>query len=319
MNANPNDPQLPGERRRDRIADLVGRRGFVRTAELAREFRLSEVTIRTDLESLAADGLLSRVHGGALSLDRPVVERPFEEESSIGIEAKRAIGVAAASLVRSGDCVVLDVGTTTTQIALALLERHDLEGVVVVTNGLTIALALEQAVPRFTVIVSGGTLRPLQHSLVNPLATSVFSSITADVAFIGCTGVDVAHGATNVNLPETDLKRLMTQTARRSYLVADGAKLSDAHLGVIAPLATFEALITAGADPAHVDELRAAGLAVVEADDIDATGLGEVGGGEAGHARDDADADADADAVAGDDTETDAATVGVDRTRGDHR
>jgi len=260
----PQPAALPGERRRDRIADLVGRRGFVRTAELAREFRLSEVTIRTDLESLAADGLLSRVHGGALSVDRPA-ERPFEEESSVSTEAKRAIGVEAASLVRSGDCVVLDVGTTTTQIALALLERHDLEGVVVVTNGLTIALALEQAVPRFTVIVSGGTLRPLQHSLVNPLATSVFASVTADLAFIGCTGVHALHGVTNVNLPETDLKRLMTQTARRSYIVADGSKLGEAHLGVIGPLDTFEALITAGADEAPVAELRRAGLAVVTA------------------------------------------------------
>jgi len=256
---------LPGERRRDRIADLVGRRGFVRTAELAREFRLSEVTIRTDLESLAADGLLSRVHGGALSVDRPA-ERPFEEESSVSTEAKRAIGVEAASLVRSGDCVVLDVGTTTTQIALALLERHDLEGVVVVTNGLTIALALEQAVPRFTVIVSGGTLRPLQHSLVNPLATSVFASVTADLAFVGCTGVHAVHGVTNVNLPETDLKRLMTQTARRSYIVADGSKLGEAHLGVIGPLDTFEALITAGAVEAQVADLRRAGLTVVETD-----------------------------------------------------
>jgi len=270
VNANSVEQPLPGERRRDRIADLVGRRGFVRTAELAREFRLSEVTIRTDLESLAADGLVSRVHGGALSVDRPVVERPFEEESAIGIDAKRDIGVRAAALVRSGDCVVLDVGTTTTQIALALLDRHELEGVVVVTNSLTIALALEQAVPRFTVIVSGGTLRPLQHSLVNPLATTVFSAITADIAFIGCTGVHVDHGATNVNLPETDLKRLMVSTARRSYIVADGSKLGEAHLGVIGALDAFEGLVTAGAEAHRVAALRAAGLTVVEADPDDA-------------------------------------------------
>nr|WP_199861675.1 DeoR/GlpR family DNA-binding transcription regulator [Frigoribacterium sp. CFBP 8766] len=270
---------MPGERRRGRIADLVGRRGFVSTSELAREFRLSEVTIRTDLESLAAEGLLSRVHGGALSVDRPV-ERPFEEESAVGTDAKKAIGVLAASLVRSGDCVVIDVGTTTTQIALALLDRHDLEGVVVVTNGLTIALALEQAVPRFTVIVSGGTLRPLQHSLVNPLATSVFSSITADLAFIGCTGVHAEHGATNVNLPETDLKRLMTTTARRSYIVADGGKLGEAHLGVIGPLDRFEALITADAEAGQVDALRRAGLEVVEAE------LPDDGPGPAGSADD---------------------------------
>ncbi|WP_460512097.1 DeoR/GlpR family DNA-binding transcription regulator [Frigoribacterium salinisoli] len=264
------EPASPGRApaglRRERIADLVARRGFVRTAELAREFRLSEVTIRTDLEQLVAGGLVARVHGGALSTDRRAAERPFEEESEVGAEAKRAVAVTAAALVRSGDCVVLDVGTTTTQIALALLERADLHDVVVVTNGLTIALALEQAVPRFTVVVSGGTLRPLQHSLVDPLASSVLASITADIAFIGCTGVHARHGVTNVNLPETDVKRLMTATARRSYIVADGSKLGEAHIGVIGPLAAFEGLVTAGAAPGAVAELRAAGLTVVEAD-----------------------------------------------------
>lgn len=264
----------PAQVRRDRIADIVARRGFVRTAELAREFRLSEVTIRTDLDALVAGGLVSRVHGGALSGDRRAVERPFEEESAVGTEAKRAIAVAAARLVRSGDCVVLDVGTTSTQIALALVDRADLHDVVVVTNGLTIALALEQAVPRFTVIVSGGTLRPLQHSLVDPLATTVLSAITADLAFIGCTGIDVRSGVTNVNLPETDVKRLMTRTARRSWIVADGSKLGEAHVGVIGPLDAFEGLVTAGADAADVAELRAAGLTVVEADATEADRAG---------------------------------------------
>jgi len=267
----------PAEVRRERIARLVTRRGFVRTAELAREFRLSEVTIRSDLEALVPGGLVSRVHGGALATDRRPVERPFEEESAVGAEHKRAIGVAAAALVRPGDCVVLDVGTTPTQVALALVERDDLHDVVVVTNGLTIALALEQAVPRFTVVVTGGTLRPLQHSLVDPLASTVLASVTADVAFIGCTGVDARVGATNVNLPETDVKRLMTRTARRSFLVADGGKLGQAHLGVIGPLDDFAGLLTAGADSEAVAELRAAGLSVVEADRDDAEGAGGAG------------------------------------------
>ncbi|RKR75404.1 DeoR/GlpR family DNA-binding transcription regulator [Frondihabitans australicus] len=260
---------LDARRRRDRILAIVETHGFARTADLARQLGTSEVTVRSDFAALEADGRLTRVHGGALPSTGAPVERPFEEVQATGAEAKRAIGVRAASLVRSGQCVVLDVGTTTTRIAEALLERTDLTDVTVVTNGLTIALALERAVPRFTVIVTGGTLRPLQHSLVNPLAQSVFETVTADLAFLGCTGVDASHGVTNVNLPETDLKRVMVRVARRSYVVADGSKIGTAHLGVIGPLASFDGLITAGADASSIDELRAAGLAVIEADTPD--------------------------------------------------
>jgi DeoR family transcriptional regulator of aga operon len=257
-------------RRRDQIAGVVEAHGFARTIDLAREFGISEVTIRSDFDALAATGRVVRVHGGAMSSEQSPVERPFEEESTVRADAKRAIGVRAASMVRSGQCVVLDVGTTSAQIAVALLERTDLVDVTVVTNGLTIALALERAVPRFTVIVTGGTLRPLQHSLVNPLATSVLEGITADLAFIGCTGVDVVRGVTNVNLPETEVKRVLARTARRSFIVADGGKMGEAHLGVIAPLDFFSGLVTAGASAARVDALRAAGLVVIEADAQDA-------------------------------------------------
>jgi DeoR family transcriptional regulator of aga operon len=257
---------LASLRRRERIAETVQAQGFARTTDLARELGTSEVTVRSDFDALALAGRLSRVHGGALAVDSAPVERPFEEVSSVRADAKRAIGVRAASLVHSGQCVVLDVGTTTTQIAEALLERTDLTDVTIVTSGLTIALTLERAVPRFTVIVTGGTLRPLQHSLVNPLAQTVLEGIAADIAFLGCTGVDVDHGVTNVNLPETDVKRLMARTARRSYVAADGGKMGEAHIGVIGPLSSFDGLITAGADASKVDAIRRAGLAVIEAD-----------------------------------------------------
>lgn len=253
-------------RRRERIVAAVRAQGFARTADLARAVGTSEVTVRSDLEALALAGQLSRVHGGALAVEPSPVERPFEEVSAVRAEAKRAIGVRAASLVHSGQSVVLDVGTTTTQIAEALLDRTDLVDVTVVTSGLTIALALERAVPRFTVIVTGGTLRPLQHSLVNPLAQTVLEGIAADIAFIGCTGVDGDHGVTNVNLPETDVKRLMARTARRSFVVADGGKMGQAHIGVIGPLSSFDGLITAGADASKADAIRRAGLVVIEAD-----------------------------------------------------
>lgn len=260
-------PRVPlSATRRDRIVAVVEAHGFARTVDLARELGTSEVTVRSDFDSLAAAGRLVRVHGGAMSIEQSPVERSFEEVETLRIDAKRAIGARAAEIVRDGQCVVLDVGTTTTQIAQALLDRLDLVGVTIVTNSLVIALALEPAVPRFTVVVTGGTLRPLQHSLVNPLAMTVLEGLTADLAFIGCTGVDVRHGVTNVNLPETDLKRLMAKTAKRSFIVADGGKMGEAHLGVIGPLASFDGLITAGAEPATVEALRATGVSVIEAD-----------------------------------------------------
>ena len=122
-----------------------------------------------------------------------------------------------------GDTVLLHVGTTTTAIARALVARADLRDVTVVTNGLTVALVLERAWPRISVVVTGGTLRPLQHSLVNPLGTVLLDGLNASIAFIGCNGVDGAGGVTNVNLPEAEVKRAMLLSARRPVVVADGS------------------------------------------------------------------------------------------------
>ena len=109
---------------------------------------------------------------------------------------KAAIGRRAADLVWPGATVVLDVGTTTTAVARALLQRTDLEGVTVVTNGLTIASELEAALDRFTVMLTGGTLRRMQHSLVDPMAGLLLDQVHADLAIIGCNGVDPHAGVT---------------------------------------------------------------------------------------------------------------------------
>jgi DeoR family transcriptional regulator of aga operon len=141
--------------------------------------------------------------------------------------------------------------------------RDDLRDVTVVTNGLSIALALEPAIPRFTVVVTGGTLRPLQHSLVEPLASEVLERIRADVVFVGCTGVHPEAGVTNVNLPEATLKRRMLHAATRRVVVADSSKLGVVDLGRVAGTEEFDRLLTgAAAGGAVVERLEAAGLAV---------------------------------------------------------
>jgi DeoR family transcriptional regulator of aga operon len=192
------------------------------------------------------------------AIREPSLESAREQQS----QAKRAIGERTAALIQSGDSVFLDVGSTALAVAQAIVERRELHDVTVTTNGLSIALALEAALPRIAVIVTGGTLRPLQHSLVNPYASLLLESLRFDVAVIGCNGVDVAAGVTNVNLPETEVKRQAIRQAGRCILVADGSKLGAAELGVVGPLAAFDLLVTAAADEAEIARLTAAGLRV---------------------------------------------------------
>ena len=264
---------LPAPLRQDRIVSIVeGAPGMVRTAALAASLGTSEVTVRQDLAVLDQEARIRRVHGGAVRLGAGATERPFEETAVEHQVAKAAIGRAAAALVRSGECVVLDVGTTPAAVAEALVARTELVDVTVVTNSLTTALTLERAVPRFTVIVTGGTLRPLQHSLVAPFNNTLLPMIAADVVFLGGTGVDVAHGLTNVNLPETEAKRMLAATARRTVVVADGSKFGRAHIGVVRALEDIDVVVTAEVEADAVATIRAAGVEVVVADGEDTPG-----------------------------------------------
>jgi DeoR family transcriptional regulator of aga operon len=269
--SHPDREALPAHQRRERIQMLVDERGFVRVSELREAFGVSGVTARSDLDALEAAGSVQRVHGGAVPVPatgtgpRPDRETSFEEALAASVLPKQQIGVLGASLVSSGQSVILDVGTTTLAVARALLARTELTDVVVITNGLRIALELEQAIPRFTVIVTGGSLRPLQHSLVEPLAATVLEQVHADLAFIGCNGVDAERGVTNVNLPEAGVKTLMLAAATRAIIVADGSKLGRVHLGRIGALAAFDTLVTdAEASPDRLAPLRDAGLTVLQ-------------------------------------------------------
>jgi DeoR family transcriptional regulator of aga operon len=209
------------------------------------------------------------VHGGAVPASspssdaRPEREPSFEEALATSVRPKEAIGRAAAALVRSGQSVILDVGSTALQVARALRARDDLVDVTVFTNGLSIALELEHEIPRFTVIVTGGSLRPRQHSLVHPLAGSMLDHIHVDLAFLGCNGVDPVRGITNANLPEAEVKALAMRSAKRTVLVADASKLGRVDPAVIAPLDGFDLLVTAGEAPAgDLEALRVTGLDV---------------------------------------------------------
>ena len=247
------------EVRQDRMAGIILDEGFARVTDLAGRFGVSAVTVRADLTALEARVRVRRVRGGAV----PAGERPFESSQWEAPVQKSSIGVHAAAMLADGDTVILDVGTTTTAIARALVLRTDLRDVTVVTNGLNIALELEPAAPRISVVVTGGTLRPLQHSLVNPLGTVLLERLRASVAFVGCNGVDPEIGITNVNLPEAEVKRAMLLAARRRVIVADGSKVGAVELAKVCDIEEVNLLITdATADPGVVAEIATAGCRV---------------------------------------------------------
>jgi DeoR family transcriptional regulator, aga operon transcriptional repressor len=249
------------EVRQDRMAGIILDEGFARVTDLAGRFGVSAVTVRADLSALEARARVRRVRGGAVPLGER--ERPFESSQWEAPVQKSSIGVRAAAMIADGDTVILDVGTTTTAIARALVLRTDLRDVTVVTNGLNIALELEPAAPRISVVVTGGTLRPLQHSLVNPLGTVLLERLRASVAFVGCNGVDPEVGVTNVNLPEAEVKRAMLLAARRRVIVADGSKVGEVELAKVCDIEEVHLIITdPSADPEVLTEITAAGCQV---------------------------------------------------------
>ncbi|GAC1636126.1 MAG: DeoR/GlpR family DNA-binding transcription regulator [Ktedonobacteraceae bacterium] len=238
------DGEIPAEVRREQLLSFINAKDYVKVSDLSARFSVSEVTIRGDLDVLARHGHIRRIRGGAMPSAQSHSERPFEETRSTHVTEKALIGRAAASLVMSGETIILDVGTTTTAVAQELIKRTDLHDIVIFTNALNIALELERAIPRFTVVVIGGTLRPLQHSLVDPLGGIMLERINAHTVFLGCNGLDPIGGITNLNLPEADIKRRMLRAATRRIAVADGSKVGKIALAHLGDIDTIDLLIT---------------------------------------------------------------------------
>lgn len=256
-------PSLQATLRHQAITDILQSEGNVHVAEMAERLGVSAVTVRADLDFLESQQMLRRTRGGAVPMRPRRFEMPLELTSQTNADAKKRIGRAGAEMVRSGDTVIIDVGSTTTELAKAL--ARDLTDVVVVTNALNIALALETH-PGITVVVTGGTLRPLQHSLVAPFASLLLREVNADIAFIGCNGVDPEKGFTNTNLDEAEVKHSMIAAARRVIFLTDHSKLMNVATARVAPLDRADVLVTDdGASPDAVRRLRKAGIEVVVA------------------------------------------------------
>jgi len=249
------------DQRRARILELVRSHDFVRVADLGEMLGVSSVTVRGDLDVLAARGELRRIRGGAVSHEpRRAADREAEPDELIAI-ARRA-----AALVRDEECVFVGGGTFAPALGPALAERRGLSGVAVVTNDLAVASALQPTIPRLTVMVSGGTLARRQPSLVDPLGGLLFGHLHAHLALIAGDGVEAGAGVTAPDLGEAAVARQMLEAAERRVVLAAGASVGTVQMAPVCAIDEVDVLVTgAGAEPAALDALRARGMEVIGA------------------------------------------------------
>ncbi len=256
-------PNFSQQERMDEILRMLEARDSVQVAELAELFSISEVTVRSDLGSLAKQGLVARVRGGVRAIRQGNSEVGFDLRLRLDVERKRAIARAAAAMVDEGDAVALDSSTTAYYLALELRAKREL---VVVTNGLLVATALADA-PGITVVVTGGMLRLSAMSLVGDLGTDVLRTTRINKGFLGARGISLERGLMDLNPDEVRIKQEMADACEQVYGIFDGSKWHRSALLAFVMADDLTGIITDSSAPtAEVDAWREAGVEVMMVD-----------------------------------------------------
>ena len=238
--------------RHDTIVDAVTRQGSVRVRELAQELDVSEMTVRRDLDQLAARGLIEKVHGGATRIGNLSSFEPgFAAKQRRQRDEKDAIAQAALELVQPGSAIALTAGTTTWAFAKRLRSVRDLT---VITNAPSIAQALyANATPGITVVLTGGVRTP-SDALVGPVATGALASLHVDALFMGVHGMDEKLGYSTPNLAEAEMNQAFIRAARQVVVLADHTKWGTRGLAQITPLDSAHIVISDRQLPAKARE-----------------------------------------------------------------
>jgi DeoR/GlpR family transcriptional regulator of sugar metabolism len=239
--------------RRQKIFDLLKEDGSAKVIRLAKIFKVTEVTIRQDLEKLEQEGLIVKEHGGAYLKNMKDNVRSFVLLNTDNMDKKTAIGRKAASLIENGDSIILDSGSTTTEIAKQILGK---KGLTVITNALNIALLLG-ADPGIEVMVTGGEFKPPTLSLTGQKAADFLENIHVDKLFLATAGISLRSGLTYPSISDITVKKTMIEAADVTYLVADSTKIGKNSLASLGALSLIDYLITdPGIDPKHLDLFR---------------------------------------------------------------
>src|SRR5690349_171163 len=228
--------------RRLQISELVREHGSVQVTSLAKRFGVSMQTVRKDLRFLSDRGVMARAYGGAIDskvVGGPATEAPYEAKRTSHLEEKRRIGQRAAALVKAGDTIVIDSGTTGIQLAEALPNVE----VTVVTNDFGVLSSLAPK-SNINIVMLGGELRRKSMSFYGGLTVEALDALHVDKLFLGVDGFDLERGITTHYEPEALLNRKMVEAARTVVCIADSSKFGKVCLHRIIPVSAMHTLIT---------------------------------------------------------------------------
>ncbi len=250
------------EERQARIVEVARDQGRVEVARLATELDVTPETVRRDLTTLERQGLVRRVHGGAIPIERLGFEPAVATRAEVLTTEKERIAKAALALLPQEGSILLDAGTTTARLAAALPDDRELT---VVTNALDIAVTLANR-PNLTVLTLGGRVRGRTLAAVDVWALDALRETFVDVAFLGTNGISAQRGLTTPDPTEAAVKRAMIGAARRSVVLGDRTKVGADHLIRFGDLDQIDTFVTdAGLDLELAGELEATGIRVVRA------------------------------------------------------
>lgn len=227
--------------RRDKILEMLHEDGSAKVADLARIFKVTEVTIRQDLEKLEKEDLVIREHGGAYLKNIEDQVKGFSvAHQALHVDKKEKIAIKCLEFIESNDTIILDSGSTTTEIAKKLKGFRNLT---VITNALNIAMMLGTE-PGIEVVMTGGEFKPPTLSLTGQKAADFFKDINVSKLFLATAGISLKSGLTYPSLSDIVVKKAMIEAAETTYLVADSSKIGKSAFASLGALSLINYIIT---------------------------------------------------------------------------
>jgi DeoR family transcriptional regulator of aga operon len=246
--------------RQNQIAQFLLRNQRISIAEICEKFSVSEATARRDMETLASEGKIQRVHGGAIALTQTPPELPILQRQNEQPQEKLRIGQAAAALVQEGETVFLGSGTTVLEAARCLRGRRNLT---VITNSLPVVNAMAGA-EGITVICLGGMLRESEFSFIGHITEQSLAEVRADKVLIGTRAISLEHGLTHEYLPETMTDRAILNAGKEIIVLADHSKFGRAGTVLLAPIERIHTIVTDQETPNEfIEAVRRNGIKVI--------------------------------------------------------
>ena len=244
------------------IVERVRGKGRASVSDLAEDLDVTPETIRRDLSELERQGLLRRVHGGAVPAGSVGFEPSVDSKDRVLVEEKNRIARAALAEVPQAGAIIIDSGTTTGRLVNLIPDDRELT---VITDSVAHALTLANRV-NITTMLIGGRVRSRTLATVDQWALDALSSVYADVALVGTNGISLERGLTTPDQPEAAVKRAMLASAKRKVILADHTKFGHDHFAQFGNISDLDAIVTdTGVDQKFVREIESLEVKVIQA------------------------------------------------------